>query len=139
MLCQLVCIDRRYQRMNCFNIREVQTLLRSKYHPTFLDVLEHHQLLEYTTIGLRYKLFGLDPISSNMSLAFEHGIYKVPTDRDTFYTLSTLKTENTFYTKPSANFFNNVYALVYNLLLQYINPTFTNSFFNSFTVLNGLT
>lgn len=33
MLAQMVCIDRRYQRMNCFNIREVQTLLRSRYHP----------------------------------------------------------------------------------------------------------
>jgi heme/copper-type cytochrome/quinol oxidase subunit 1 len=33
MLAQMVCIDRRYQRMNCFNIREIQTLLRSRYHP----------------------------------------------------------------------------------------------------------
>jgi len=23
MLCQLVCLDRRYQRMNCYNIREI--------------------------------------------------------------------------------------------------------------------
>lgn len=30
-LCQLVCIDRRYQRMNCFNIKEVQSLLRNKF------------------------------------------------------------------------------------------------------------
>lgn len=30
-LCQLVCIDRRYQRMNCFNIRELQSLLRNRF------------------------------------------------------------------------------------------------------------
>ena len=30
-LCQLVCIDRRYQRMNCFNIRELQGLLRNRF------------------------------------------------------------------------------------------------------------
>jgi hypothetical protein len=30
-LCQLVCIDRRYQRMNCFNIKEVQSLLRNRF------------------------------------------------------------------------------------------------------------
>ena len=30
-LCQLVCIDRRYQRMNCFNIKELQSLLRNKF------------------------------------------------------------------------------------------------------------
>ena len=31
MLCQLVCLDRRYQRMNCFNIREVQALLKGRF------------------------------------------------------------------------------------------------------------
>lgn len=39
-LCQLVCIDRRYQRMNCFNIRELQSLLRNRFFeeltPSFL-------------------------------------------------------------------------------------------------------
>lgn len=30
-LCQLVCVDRRYQRMNCFNIRELQGLLRNRF------------------------------------------------------------------------------------------------------------
>jgi hypothetical protein len=25
MLCQLVCVDRRYQRMNCFNISEIKS------------------------------------------------------------------------------------------------------------------
>ena len=33
-LCQLVCIDRRYQRMNCFNMAEVQSLLRSRFSDT---------------------------------------------------------------------------------------------------------
>jgi len=33
MLGQMICIDRRYQRMNCYNIREVQTLLRTRYRP----------------------------------------------------------------------------------------------------------
>ena len=30
-LCQLVCVDRRYQRMNCFNIRELQSILRNRF------------------------------------------------------------------------------------------------------------
>lgn len=37
-LCQLVCIDRRYQRMNCFNVRELQSLVRNKF---FFDVAPH--------------------------------------------------------------------------------------------------
>jgi heme/copper-type cytochrome/quinol oxidase subunit 1 len=101
MLCQLVCIDRRYQRMNCFNIREVQTLLRSKYHPSFLDIVEHHQLLERTVVGLRFKLFGLDSINSNMSLAFEHYISKTPTNRSSLYKNLYIvsETRNTFFSE----------------------------------------
>ena len=30
-LCQLVCVDRRYQRMNSFNVRELQSLLRNQF------------------------------------------------------------------------------------------------------------
>jgi hypothetical protein len=31
MLCQLVCVDRRYQRMNAFNIRELQGILKRRF------------------------------------------------------------------------------------------------------------
>jgi hypothetical protein len=86
--------------MNCFNIREVQTLLRSKYHPSFLDVLEHHQLLEHTVIGLRFKLFGLDAINSNMSLVFEHSISKTPTERNSLYNHVIIhETNDTFFSE----------------------------------------
>ena len=86
MLCQLVCIDRRYQRMNCFNIREVQTLLRSKYNSSFIEILEQHQLIEFTAIGIRFKLFNVDPLDANMYLSIEHGINKFLNDRESFYT-----------------------------------------------------
>lgn len=35
MLSQLVCLDRRYSRMNCFNIREVESLLKTKIFSWF--------------------------------------------------------------------------------------------------------
>ena len=37
MLCQLVCLDRRYQRMNCFNIREIQTLLKARFYADLMN------------------------------------------------------------------------------------------------------
>jgi hypothetical protein len=85
MLCQLVCIDRRYQRMNCFNIREVQTLLRSRYHPDRWDATEHHTFLSDTAIGLRFKLFEEHAITPNMLLSFEHGIGLTPAAREQLY------------------------------------------------------
>ena len=111
--------------MNCFNIREVQTLLRSKYHPSFLDILEHHNLLEYTVIGLRFKLFGLDSINSNMFLSFEHSISKNEMNRDSLYTFTPKDTTFKSYMSTFLSWVNSVIS--------------DNLFFNNYqTLLNSL-
>lgn len=56
MLCQLVCIDRRYQRMNCFNIRELQSVLKRRFFTDLINSSEHHTLLNESLISLRFKL-----------------------------------------------------------------------------------
>lgn len=68
MLAQLVCLDRRYQRMNCFNIRELQTLLKNKHHPDLWDEYLTRQFLSQVTINTRFKTFGSDQISPKMSI-----------------------------------------------------------------------
>jgi heme/copper-type cytochrome/quinol oxidase subunit 1 len=134
MLCQLVCIDRRYQRMNCFNIREVQTLLRSKYHPSFLDILEHHQLLEHTVIGLRFKLFGLDSINPNMALVFEHSISKSDTNRSSLYSnIYMEEPKNTFFSE----LFNKLAVKFLNLFTNYTLPQY-NTFLISLNSIVGI-
>ena len=55
MLCQLVCTDRRYARMNCFNIRELQSILKNKFFTDLLNSHEHKELLSQSMIGLRFK------------------------------------------------------------------------------------
>ena len=55
MLGQLVCIDRRYQRMNCFNIREVQSLLKRKFFVDMINTHEYKSLLNNSMISLKYK------------------------------------------------------------------------------------
>jgi hypothetical protein len=126
MLCQLVCIDRRYQRMNCFNIREVQTLLRSKYQPSSLEVLEQHQFLEYTALGLRFKLFDVNPLDSNMGLAFEHGMYTISNSRDTFYPVVTFSAHPQPH--PMAILSQKFFDKTYSLLLDLITPFFGVSY-----------
>jgi hypothetical protein len=71
--------------MNCFNIREIQTLLRSKYHPEVLSVMEHRQFLNDTIIGLRYKLTGLEVIDPSMLNLFNYGLLSKGTDREQSY------------------------------------------------------
>ena len=142
MLCQLVCIDRRYQRMNCFNIREVQTLLRSKYQPSFLEVLEQHQFLEYTAIGLRFKLFDVNPLDSNMSLAFEHGIYTVSNNRETFYPVVTSSPQPHPMAILSQKLFDKTYSLFLDIITPFfgVNYSFNLNYFLSSVAsnLNGL-
>ena len=55
MLCQLVCADRRYQRMNCFNIRELQGNLKRKFFADLVNVSDHRDFLDSTMIGLRFR------------------------------------------------------------------------------------
>lgn len=64
MLFQLVCTDRRYARMNCFNIRELQGILKRKFFTDLVNSHEHKDLLDKSMIGLRYKAnsnINLDP------------------------------------------------------------------------------
>ena len=88
MLCQIACIDRRYQRMNCFNIREVQTLLRSRYQPESWDANEHRHFLRETAVGLRFQLMGFGSISPNMLMSFQYGLNIIPSERDQLYYLN---------------------------------------------------
>lgn len=101
MLCQLVCLDRRYQRMNCFNIREVQALLKGRFFNDLVDCHEHRELLNNTTIGIRFKTNNLDSINPNMLLFYRHGLNTNGQNRVQSYLNSTLENVNTF------NFFTN--------------------------------
>lgn len=60
MLVQLVCLDRRYQRMNCYNIREIQTILKSRYSPNSSEAVDVRAGLGETMMSLRYKLSDFD-------------------------------------------------------------------------------
>ena len=73
MLCQLICTDRRYQRMNCFNIRELQGILKRRFFTDLINSNDHRDLLNTTMIGLRYKTGGLSSIEPDMPLFFNLG------------------------------------------------------------------
>lgn len=73
MLANLVCVDRRYQRMNCFNIREVQSLLKKRF---FVDLVNPHEftdLLDSSMIGVKYKLNNINYINPHSLLNYKWG------------------------------------------------------------------
>lgn len=55
MLMQLVCVDRRYQRMNCFNIRELQGILKRRFFTDMVNSSDHRDLMSSSMIGVRFK------------------------------------------------------------------------------------
>jgi hypothetical protein len=78
MLVQLVCLDRRYQRMNCYNIREIQTILKSKYSPNVSSDSNVRFNLNDTAVGLRYSLVGSNFLDPAMFTFYRNAITKTP-------------------------------------------------------------
>lgn len=70
MLCQLVCLDRRYQRMNCFNVREVEALLKGRFFPDLVQSYDHRIVLNNSILALRFKQPNLATLS-NSTLLFQ--------------------------------------------------------------------
>lgn len=81
MLVQLVCLDRRYQRMNCYNIREIQTILKSKYSPNTSEGSDVRFGLSDTTLGLRYSIGDLSFLDPAMFTYYKNALTQNPTYR----------------------------------------------------------
>jgi len=73
MLCQLVCVDRRYQRMNCFNIRELQGILKRRFFTDLINSADHHQLLNTSIIGIRFKQYQTQSIQPDLFTFYNLG------------------------------------------------------------------
>jgi hypothetical protein len=78
MLCQLVCVDRRYQRMNCFNIRELQGILKRRFFTDLVNSSDHHTFLNESTIGLRFKSLSDSFITPDQHLFYKLGTTNSP-------------------------------------------------------------
>lgn len=81
MLAQLICMDRRYQRMNCFNIREIQTLLRARFYADLMGENSANLFLPQTALGLRFKLNEPSFINLNYLILNRYGILNNLTGR----------------------------------------------------------
>lgn len=104
MLCQLVCTDRRYARMNCFNIRELQSVLKNKFFTDLVNSHDHKDLLSQSMIGLRFRQNSNSNLDLDMSSFYKYGIHK--TNINKFHTIFLDSNSNVSKDKTS-NFLNN--------------------------------
>ena len=146
MLCQLVCTDRRYQRMNCFNIREIQGILKRKFFTDLVNSNDHHELLNNTMLGLRYKTNGLNSIDQNMSLFFNHGTTNSPkikylsyvpiSDNNSLFIRFFYLTQSFINFELLTTYLNNLLSFFKNITLLVSRDTLT-SILNSTLILNS--
>jgi len=156
MLCQLVCVDRRYQRMNCFNIRELQGILKRKFFPDLININDHHNLMESSMIGLRFKYNANDMIRPEQSLFYNFGTTNTSKQKNyilenylyseheifsnlklinplQYFFMETVNSilhlnKNFFYTKPYLIWLNEFFNLFVSFSV-YSTTAITNSFF----------
>ena len=86
MLCQLVCVDRRYQRMNCFNIRELQGNLKRKFFSDLVNSNDHRELLNNTMIGLRFKTQDVSSLNPDLFSFYQYGTHNNSKSRNLLFT-----------------------------------------------------
>lgn len=95
MLAQLVCLDRRYQRMNCFNMREMQALLKEKYFSDLVNSYDYRSNI-FNSVNLRYKLNDLSSIDNNLPLFSNNSLKLTFFVKIQNFNKSSLTTEPTF-------------------------------------------
>jgi hypothetical protein len=95
MLCQLVCVDRRYQRMNCFNIRELQGNLKRKFFSDLVNSNDHREVLNNTMIGLRFKIQDMSSLNPDLFSFYQYGTHNNSKSRNLIFT-NTYDVNNNF-------------------------------------------
>lgn len=116
MLCQLVCTDRRYARMNCFNIRELQSILKNKFFTDLVNSHDHRDLLNQSMIGLRFKQNNTTNLDLDMTSFYKYGLHE--TNLNKYYNFRNISINN-------LNLSNYEYKL-----LQLFNVNFTSMLLN---------
>jgi hypothetical protein len=101
--------------MNCFNIRELQGILKRRFFNDLVNSNEHHTLLNDTMIGVRFKLNNTQNIEPDIFTFYNFGT----TDVSKFKSQTLTSSYNLNFTE---QYFTN-YFLQFNFV-QYL-PNFS--------------
>jgi len=138
MLMQLVCVDRRYQRMNCFNIRELQGVLKRKFFTDLINTNDHRDFLNQSIIGLRFKSNNQLSITPDLESFFNLGLTNTPKTKSNLF--NTVYSPSLTFTTPSLISIDMVYVFSsFNLLSVNTFNLLTSLNFTSFLSLSNIT
>jgi heme/copper-type cytochrome/quinol oxidase subunit 1 len=159
MLAQLVCVDRRYQRMNCFNIREIESILKKRFFVDLINTHDHKKLLHKTIVDLKFKLND-NFLSPNLFIFYNYGLdftskrrfgslinvnekgVKLLNENSFFYKTLKNYTHSFIYLSINQFFLNHICTLTavtsFGFLFKKINLLLTTFVFNSFSLFDSL-
>jgi hypothetical protein len=126
--------------MNCFNIREVQSILKKRFYTDLINTHDYHTFLDKTAMGLRFKTNNINNINSNIFVFYNYGLEFTPKIRTNSYffnnkisyqsTISFDPNSFFFYFLNNFNNYNPFFYFLNNLYLFLIKKTFYITFLN---------
>ena len=127
MLAQLVCVDRRYQRMNCFNIRELQGILKRRFFTDLVNSNDHRDLLSKSMINLRFKTNNDTVLNNDILMFYNYGL-----------TLNSKSKELNLLNSYTPSYNNSILGMTGYSSLNYI-TSYVLNILNTFTSLTNIT
>jgi hypothetical protein len=105
--------------MNCFNIREIESILKRKFFTDLINTHDHKTLLDKTAMGLRFKTNNINSINSNIFNFYNYGLEFSPKIRsfhesfsDKNYSFFSFLSINSYFFFLVNFFTNNTFSLV---------------------------
>jgi hypothetical protein len=132
MLAQLVCVDRRYQRMNCFNIREIESILKKRFFTDLLNTHDHKKLLHKTVADLKFKISD-NFLTPNLFTFYNYGIDFTPKNRYTKF--KQLKNEDVLYLNESSLYWFLLKTYRHLFLYSALNRFLLEHFYDSVSII----
>jgi hypothetical protein len=114
--------------MNCFNIREIQGILKRKFFTDLVNSHDHKNLLEKSMIGLRYKTNSNVNLDLDMTSFYNFGIHATKNNMNVSYNNSNINSNLPFlhnvFNKSEFFlinlFFNKSFKLSYNFITDFL-------------------
>ena len=145
MLMQLVCVDRRYQRMNCFNVRELQGNLKRKFFTDLVNSNDHRDFLNQSILGMRFKTNNNLSITPDMEAFYNFGT-TTTSKAKTFEFVNMYSGVNTYFSVPVSTLINslsltnlnslNVLPNITNYIKLVVDVIISVNLYSLFTMLN---
>jgi len=110
--------------MNCFNIREIQSILKRRFFVDLINGHDHRDLLHKTMVNLKFKTNNISAADPNLFIFYNYGVELTPKNRTTEFA-NFFKNMDTTFNKHSV-IYNLIDFLKHSLVLKLVHDVFSN-------------